>query len=430
MERYEKILADYDDELSKVRAYETELAKQESEVEAKREGIQDISNRVHHLTSTNASLKQEMVEFKEKMDMLSQGEANCPLCGRELGAEELERIVANYESQGQEKKERFRSNEDEIRDLERKHNSLKQEMVALERTLRDNRAQCEQRKSNLERDHAEAQDALPKEREAIAEAEKGIDRWRSTAEADIQGLESLDAELAVSPELESKLSSEQEALDELIEQLSQQRQMLGAAREKLERCTKLEQTKKTKTVELKTAIEEEKIYQELAAAFGKKGIQAMLIENALPEIEEEANRLLARMTDGRMNVKIESQRPRKSREGEPMETLDINISDELGTRSYEMYSGGEAFRIDFALRIALSKLLAHRAGAPLPTLIVDEGFGSQDAGGRERLVEAINSIQNDFDMILVITHIDELKEAFPARIEVSKTAEGSSIELT
>jgi exonuclease SbcC len=94
-----------------------------------------------------------------------------------------------------------------------------------------------------------------------------------------------------------------------------------------------------------------------------------------------------------------------------------------------MYSGGEAFRIDFALRIALSKLLARRAGAPLPTLIIDEGFGSQDAGGRERLVEAINSIQDDFEKILVITHIDEMKESFPVRIEVTKGLEGSKVEV-
>ena len=113
-----------------------------------------------------------------------------------------------------------------------------------------------------------------------------------------------------------------------------------------------------------------------------------------------------------------------------METLDINISDELGTRNYEMFSGGEAFRINFAIRIALSKLLARRAGAPLPTLVIDEGFGTQDSAGLEKLKEAINSIYDDFDKILVITHVDELKDAFPARIDVIKTAQGSTISMS
>jgi exonuclease SbcC len=203
--------------------------------------------------------------------------------------------------------------------------------------------------------------------------------------------------------------------------------MLGAIQEKLQRCTFLEQSRREKRARLEEVSRESGIYEELAAAFSKKGIQALIIETALPEIEEEANRLLARMTDNRMNVKMETQRELKTKEGELVETLDINISDELGTRRYEMYSGGEAFRINFALRIALSKLLARRAGAPLPTLIIDEGFGTQDTSGREKLVEAINSIQDDFEKILVITHIEELKDAFPVRIEVTKTADGSMI---
>ncbi len=46
-----------------------------------------------------------------------------------------------------------------------------------------------------------------------------------------------------------------------------------------------------------------------------------------------------------------------------------------------MFSGGEAFRVNFAIRLALSEVLAQRAGARLQTLVIDEGFGSQDALG-------------------------------------------------
>jgi len=133
------------------------------------------------------------------------------------------------------------------------------------------------------------------------------------------------------------------------------------------------------------------------------------------------------MTDGRMNLRFDTQRDTRSHS--TVETLDIKVADETGTRSYEMFSGGEAFRINLAVRIALSKLLARRSGAQLQTLIVDEGFGTQDADGRIKLVEAINSIRDDFALILVITHIDELKDAFPVRIDVVKTATGSQISM-
>ncbi|MBI3040377.1 MAG: hypothetical protein HYY80_01765 [Chloroflexi bacterium] len=80
--------------------------------------------------------------------------------------------------------------------------------------------------------------------------------------------------------------------------------------------------------------------------------------------------------------------------------------------------------------IALSKLLARRAGAPLRTLIIDEGFGTQDSSGLEKLREAIISIQDDFEKILVITHIEEFRDTFPNRIDVIKTAAGSTIEVS
>ncbi|NTV65189.1 MAG: hypothetical protein HGA65_16895 [Oscillochloris sp.] len=153
----------------------------------------------------------------------------------------------------------------------------------------------------------------------------------------------------------------------------------------------------------------------------------MLIETAIPQIEDEANRLLGRMTDGQMHLSFEMQRDTKK--GDPVETLEIKIADALGTRVYDAFSGGEAMRANFAVRIALSRLLARRAGARLETLVIDEGFGTLDSLGRERMVEAITSVQDDFRRIIVITHIDELKDRFPALIEVTKTPLGSRWEL-
>ncbi len=203
---------------------------------------------------------------------------------------------------------------------------------------------------------------------------------------------------------------------------------LGGIKARLAQLEVMETRLDEKIEEQAEAAKLEKIYEDLAQAFGKKGVQATLIETAIPEIETEANLLLARMTDNRMHVKMETQR--ESKKGETIETLDINIADELGTRNYEMFSGGEAFRIDFAIRIALSRLLARRAGAPLPTLIIDEGFGTQDDAGIEKIKDAITSIQDDFEKILVITHISDFKDAFPVLIEVVKTPDGSTVHLS
>lgn len=169
-------------------------------------------------------------------------------------------------------------------------------------------------------------------------------------------------------------------------------------------------------------------YNELGQAFGKRGIQAMLIDNALPQLENGANAILSRMSDNGMQVQFATQA--QSSTGAVLETLDIRIADANGTRPYEMFSGGEAFRVNFAVRIALSRLLTERSGAQLQMLIIDEGFGTQDSQGREQLVEAINSIADDFSCIIVITHIDELKDLFATRIDVLKGLNGSHLSTT
>ena len=173
--------------------------------------------------------------------------------------------------------------------------------------------------------------------------------------------------------------------------------------------------------------QERALYDELKLAFGKNGIPAMIIETAIPELESSANRLLNRMTDGRMSLQLTTQREKVT--GGVAETLDIQIADELGTRAYEMFSGGEAFRINFALRVALSQMLARRAGAQLRTLFIDEGFGTQDEEGRNKLVEAITAIQDDFALILAITHIEDLRNSFPVHVLIEKTGDGSRISV-
>ncbi len=171
-------------------------------------------------------------------------------------------------------------------------------------------------------------------------------------------------------------------------------------------------------------------YKDLVKAFGVKGIPALLMEQALPELEEKANDILQQLSDGDMSLQFrtEAAYASKSAEGKK-QTLDILISDAYGTREYDMFSGGEAFRINFSVRLALSKLLARRAGSRLQTLVIDEGFGSQDEEGRQRLVEAINTVSGEFEKILIITHLPELKEAFTSSIEVVKDASGSHAEV-
>jgi exonuclease SbcC len=227
--------------------------------------------------------------------------------------------------------------------------------------------------------------------------------------------------------IEQQLLIRRRQLDEKISQLGRLEQMIH-------QLDMLQTQYEQQQEQLQNCKYQQRVYQELFQAFGKNGIQALMIENVLPQLEAETNQLLSRLTANQLHVQFVTQklgRHGKStkKNAKLVDTLDILIADARGTRAYETYSGGETFRINFAIRLALAKLLSQRAGASLQLLIVDEGFGTQDREGCDRLIAAINAIASDFACILTVTHMAHLKEAFQARIEVNKTPQGSQIHL-
>ncbi|HAZ46518.1 MAG TPA: hypothetical protein DCZ55_19210 [Cyanobacteria bacterium UBA11371] len=224
--------------------------------------------------------------------------------------------------------------------------------------------------------------------------------------------------------LEQQISRRRIELDEQLAQLGrlqQQQQQLETLNAKYGELS----------IQLAECKKKHKIYEELGKAFGKNGIQTLMIENVLPQLEAETNSILSRLSGNQLHVQFVTQKAGKTkRTTKLIDTLDILIADARGTRPYETYSGGEAFRINFAIRLALARLLAQRAGTALQMLIVDEGFGTQDQEGCDRLIAAINAIASDFACILTVTHMPYFKEAFQARIEVVKTQNGSQISLS
>ncbi len=453
----------------------------------------------------NQRLRVEMDELKERIGRLAAVDgATCPFCGQPLSPADRDRLAETLVVQGKEKGDRFRLNQNIMKDLDGEVHALTDQLASLGRWEEQYRAavrladQISHRLEQLatQKQSWEAQGAVrlaevaqllreesfePEARQALAavevelldagydsaahEAARQSETAGQAAEAELRELERAQATLSVLERELADLAVQREALlsevdaqreehstvaaalaaseaqspdlaaaenefYRLQEQENQARMEVGAARQKVRVLGDLKTRLKTMRAERDEFMRIVGRYKVLESAFGKDGVPALLIEQALPLIESRANDILDRLSSGNMSVRFRTQTAYKDKKREDLrETLDIEISDGSGTRDYEMFSGGEAFRVNFAIRLALSEVLARRAGARLQTLVIDEGFGSQDAQGRQRLVEAINLVRQDFAKILVITHIDELKDAFPTRIEVEKTLEGSQLRL-
>lgn len=383
-----------------------EITKQHNEYKAAVKHYEDQLKHLQPLLERGGSLQQQIDSANEARLRLDQERA-----GLEAVVDILEREA--YAQDIREQLAALRNQRDALAYDRVSHDTARQQLNAYQ--------EYENRQRQLEL----ALNALPDAQAALAAAQARHERIVKALESDHNEIEKLRGEIGGLELLVEEQQNRQAEVNRqrthersLHERLVNARQELKALGQQRQRKAELEERREIKRYE-------ESIFNELRSAFGKNGIPAMIIETTIPELEATANALLARMTDGRMALRITTQREKVT--GGLAETLDIEIADELGTRAYELYSGGEAFRINFAIRIALSQMLARRAGAQLRTLFIDEGFGTQDDDGRNKLVEAITAIQDNFAMILVITHIDDLRDSFPVHMVIDKTGSGSRI---
>jgi DNA repair protein SbcC/Rad50 len=489
-------------QLSELVNRQSEIHRNEEEIEAKRQLVNQLTGLISKVSTLNSEMYTAVEDIKKKLTLIGEADATCPLCETELGPDGRVRIERKLSMELEQKLAQSRENVTKLAGYKTELAALEKELKQKESALKSERDSAKQKVAITEKDTQEAisageeldgrKVALQKLEEDINNRNFAVDEQKALAvivhEQDALGYDAAahkaiterrialqkfdqlnkdsadailrlesqqkvktDAEGAIAqlqkdiadyrtrrsetekamsglPEIEQYLQTLERQQKELAVREREVRDRLAESKEVLRQLSLLASERAEKEVLLQKSKEEESVYSELARDFSKKGIQALIIEEALPEIANEANLLLGKMTDNRMSLSLESQRGTKK--GDVIETLDITISDELGTRGYDMYSGGEAFRIDLALRIAISRLLVRRSGATMPILIIDEGFGTQDSAGLEKLVETINAIRDDFEKIFIITHLEELKDKFPVLINIVKTPEGSTISIS
>ena len=407
------------------------------------EGSRDAEN-YHKNEELLRQLLVEITTFEQQAATITNKTQQVRVVERDLGVleNELKRTaqeIAVWKKEGKQKLKTIEASLQEksfAQDLRAQETSVQLEMEKLgyDAELHEAYRKQEQASREIEQNHQEliiaARQLEPLRREIEtlrAQHQAGLQESESSAKS----LQALESQYQENENQAPNLKDIESHLQELIKSENQQRTIVGGAMQLLAVIETQKQRKQKIQADLTALSKEQMNFLLLEKAFGRDGVQALLMEEALPQMEMQANEILRKLSSGSMSVRFETEREYKDKKrDDKMQVLDILINDSEGVqRPYDLFSGGEAFRINFAIRLALSKVLAQRAGARLQMLVIDEGFGSQDAEGRQKLIEAINMIRPDFKKILVITHLEELKDAFPARIEVSKTRKGSQVEV-
>jgi len=405
------------------------------------------------------ALRQQYLELKQQRDrVVSLGQdGQCPTCSRPLGGslhtvvEHLDELMETVNVDGNYYKARVEQLEhmpDDVQQLDEKRRVLMQEVGTLERRLAKVQLAV-QELGTIVRDIAAKQQRLVQMHRDISRIPPGYDPLRhNEVSAEVDRLTPIEAEASrfqAMLEREPQLTLEQTRIGQEVmrvqstlgtlrtrraqisftekdfndlkaeydrvrlelqeskvaaaraqEQVSSATAALAAAQEAAEDLKK-------KVAELDVLQAERRLHEELDRAFSD--LRTDLNFQLRPELSELASAFLSELTDARYT--------------------ELELDDQYNIVILEdgipkpVLSGGEEDLANLVLRLAISQMIAERAGQNFSLLILDEVFGSLDEARRFNVVELLRGLEDRFEQVILITHIEPVREGLDRVISVT-----------
>lgn len=229
--------------------------------------------------------------------------------------------------------------------------------------------------------------------------------------------------------LRGKLKSMRSKKEELKASLSEKDKKIGRLMERHSVLSQRESAMKKDKKKINEKLKKAALFDKLGKMFGKGGIQTILLDFVIEDLEKTSNTILSSICNEPSVIVLETQR--MGSDGvSVIETLDLKVRKDGHLQNFKSLSGGEKFRISLALRVALSDISSRYGGSSLEFLLLDEVNSPLDRYGVETLfVSVIKSLEDRYK-ILVITHDESLKEKFDNVINVTKVNGESELEFT
>ena len=412
------------------------------------------------------SLAKSIPEYKHQRELLLKEGQNgtCPICSKPLG-DHYDEVLTHIEDQLEVQTNEQKYLKSRVGQLKAAPKDLV-EADAKKKEIGDALTKLEQRYAKVQRDMQDlaklevdigARDA--KHRAVVAELatlpsgyvpERHAELRKQSIE--LQQLESRVSQLKGKVEREAQLKQERDrataALKEVearLKELRASRKKMAGAEEKFEkvrvayeaavatqRAADLDlATAKARHASAVTAVEvaeravadlerakarleelnvDRRLHEELDRAY--TDLRTDLNQQLRPEISDRASELLTELTDGRYD------------EFELDENYDIVLHEEGLPK--QVISGGEQDLANLILRIAISEMIAERAGQPLSLLVLDEVFGSLDEYRRANVVALLRRLHERFEQVIVITHVDMERPDFEHLFEVQYDRESGA----
>jgi len=410
----------------------------------------------------------ELAEERGKIEQLGP-ESNCPTCLRPLGdhytvllkkyGEDITAIQSEIAEQKKAMKEkeddadrwseketklaqRIQEGEEQMRELIRVEGDLGSR-VQMAREIDEQGKAIEEQLASIgavdfrteEYDHVvERVRELTPTHERVISLKSEVARIPSIQEEQTRVKESASAltrELTEREQELSALSFDAGAYDALVAELEDRRGKLNEAEKRLvalegELRQAVEEGKRiekeiTEQKELRDKIDQEResmAYLERLAGTRDTGLfnefKRHLIGRIGPLVSRYCSELFSSLTDHKYETM------------EIDENYDIHVYDGGESFALTRYSGGEQDLANLCLRLAISQVIAERSGSEINLLVLDEIFGSQDQERRGNLMVALGELSKRFRQILLITHVEDVKDQMSSVLRVEEREDGTS----
>jgi len=408
--------------------------------------------------------KEELETRHREIDELGP-ESSCPTCERRLGEQydlllqklsreihgREERIGELMEEMGEKRKElaAVQKRMEVLKERQKKHQMTLLELARIRESVKG----MEERLESLMKEKEEITSALSKigeldfDQEEYEELKARIDELRPEAErrmemlvetrrlpelenrlgeveGELKEMEELlgknQMELDQLPYREGDLRQAQTAYETLMESAQRKAEEIWGFRTEIQVLESETQGKRKALGELgqveKMVAESSKRLETLTSLGGvMNDFKQNVISRIVPMLSDLSSTLFTEMTDSRY-VGIELN-----------DDYEIFIYDRGEKYPVDRFSGGESDLANLCLRLAISRVIADRSGSSVDFLILDEIFGSQDQERKRNILNTLNRLARRFRQIVLITHVDDVKDFMGNVLYVNELEDGSSL---
>ncbi|MEM2582869.1 MAG: SMC family ATPase [Candidatus Thermoplasmatota archaeon] len=456
-EGYEKIFFEIDEIDKKIREMDDLIEKLNSEINEKKAEIKEKEKR-------KKNLEKNLLQLREAGE-----ESNCPTCGRPL-KEKYSEIIANIEKEIEEYEKNIMEISNELAKIDEKYRKLeienrenelkKRNMEEIAKNISSLKEKLkffdEQKNRKIEEknflilkikeyegimfDEEEynkiskrLKELLPlKNKVMVLENEikkiyhiekeiEEIERDISLIFSQIDNLNSEIEKLSFDEKRYAKIEEEYEIIRNKINEIEKEfirvEGEIENIKKEIERNEKDIAEEEEKRIKIKS-LRKEIANLEMLAGDRETGLlndfKKYLISKIGPTLSVFASQFFSKFTQG------------KYKEIEIDENYNISIYDGGEKFDIDRFSGGEKDIANLSLRLAISQLISQRSDVSINLIALDEIFGSQDRERRRSILNALAELKDQFSQIILITHIDEIKEALENVIRIYENEDGSS----